>query len=67
MSRGINWRAVADQRRMRRQGVEDVKAAPPFMAPLLKKPTNRRPPTKAEERKQAAAAFAAWRERHGEK
>jgi hypothetical protein len=63
----MNWRRVADRRRMRRRGIEDVEGAAPFMAPLLKKPSYRQPPSKTEQRKQAAAAFMAWRGRHGAK
>ena len=66
MSRGsrLNWRRVADRRRMRRRGVEDVEGAVPFMAPLIKKPSYRQPPSKTEQRKQAASAFMTWREKH---
>ena len=45
MSRGggwMNWRRGADRRRVRRQSVEDVKSAAPFMAPI-KQPTSCRP------------------------
>jgi hypothetical protein len=63
----MNWRRLTDRRRMRRQSTEDVKSAAPFMAPLLNKPAYRRPPTKTEQRRQAAAAFIAWRAREAAK
>jgi hypothetical protein len=60
----MNWRRVADRRRMRRQGIEDVKGAAPFMAPLLKRPAFRLPTAKDKHGKQAANAFMTWRKKH---
>src|SRR6516165_8206659 len=60
MSGRVNWSRLASRKRMRRQGVEDVKGATPIEVQPLKKP--RRKLSKAELREQAAAAFLAWRE-----
>ena len=60
MAGRVNWSRLAGRKRMRRQGVEDVKGATPIEVQPLKKP--RRKLSKAELREQAAAAFLAWRE-----
>ena len=60
MSGRVNWSRLASRKRMRRQGVEDVKGATPIEVQPLKKP--RRKVSKAELREQATAAFLAWRE-----
>src|SRR6516162_2558052 len=54
-----NWSRIATRKRIRRQGVEDVKGATPIAVPPPKQP--RRKLSKAELREQAAAAFLAWR------
>jgi hypothetical protein len=58
MGRGANWSRIDSRKRMRRQGVEDIKGATPVLEPS-KKP--RRKVSKAELREQAEAAFRAWR------
>ena len=58
MAGRVNWSRLASRKRMRRQGVEDVKGKTPVIEPS-KKP--RRKLSKAELRQQAAAAFLAWR------
>jgi hypothetical protein len=50
---------------MRRQGVEDINGKMPLVAEPPKKP--RRKLGKAELRRQAAAAFLAWRSGHTSK
>ena len=57
---GVNWSRIANRKRMRRQGVEDVKGKTPIITAPAKKP--RRKLSKAELREQAEAAFLAWRE-----
>ena len=52
-------RPIHTTRRMRRQGVEDIKGATPVASQFPKQP--RRKVSKAELREQAAAAFLAWR------
>jgi hypothetical protein len=59
MARGVNWSQIARRKRMRRQGVEDIKGATPVASQPPRKP--RRKVSKAELREQAAAAFLAWR------
>jgi len=59
MSGRVNWSRIANRKRMRRQGVEDVKGATPIEVQPLKKP--RRKLSKAELREQAEAALLAWR------
>jgi hypothetical protein len=56
----INWRHLGSRKRMRRQGVEDVKGATPVASQPPKQP--RRKVSKTELREQAAAAFLAWRD-----
>ena len=57
MSGRVNWSRLANRKRMRRQGVEDVKGATPIEVQPLKKP--RRKLSKAELREQAEAALLA--------
>ena len=59
MAGRVNWSRLAGRKRMRRQGVEDVKGATPIEVQPSKQP--RRKLSKAELREQAAAAFLAWR------
>ena len=59
MSGRVNWSQIANRKRMRRQGVEDIKGATPVASQPPKQP--RRKVSKAELREQAAAAFLAWR------
>ena len=63
MGRGANWSRIASRKRMRRQGVEDIKGATPVVSQRPKRP--RRKVSKAELREQAEAAFLAWRFRFG--
>jgi hypothetical protein len=65
MSGRTNWSRVASRKRMRRQGVEDVKGATPVVVEPSKKP--RRKLSKTELREQAEAAFLAWRAGQGSK
>jgi hypothetical protein len=55
----VNWSRIASRKRMRRQGVEDIKGKAPLVDQPPKQP--RRKLSKAELREQAAAAFLAWR------
>jgi hypothetical protein len=55
----VNWSRIANRKRMRRQGVEDIKGKTPLVDQPPKQP--RRKLSKAELREQAAAAFLAWR------
>jgi hypothetical protein len=59
----MNWRHISERDRMRRHGVESIDGGTVFHLPRFEKPSPkyRRPPTKAELRKQAAAAFLQWR------
>jgi hypothetical protein len=56
----VNWTQISSRKRMRRQGVEDIKGKAPL---VLDRPPKqpRRKLSKAELREQAAAAFLAWR------
>jgi hypothetical protein len=66
----MNWRRMEQQRRMRRWGVEDAKGADAasFMASLSKqlKLHQARADQTNIKRKQAAAAFMAWRVKRGQ-
>jgi len=55
----MNWSRIATRERMRRQGVEDIKGKMPLVSEPPKQP--RRKLSKAELRRQTAAAFLAWR------
>ena len=58
---GVNWTRISNRKRMRRQGVEDIKGKTPLV--LYRPPKQRRRKlSKAELREQATAAFLAWRE-----
>jgi len=57
----VNWTQISSRKRMRRQGVEDIKGKTPLVLDQLPKQP-RRKLSKAELREQAAAAFLAWRE-----
>jgi len=59
MSGRVNWSQIANRKRMRRQGVEDIKGAMPVVGQPPKKPPRKL--SKAELRERAAAAFLAWR------
>jgi hypothetical protein len=65
--RGRNWEADRVRRAMRRQGTESKHDEVPFMAPLTGKPRPPPPPTKAEQRAEAAKAFLTWRARRAAK
>jgi hypothetical protein len=56
----VNWTQISSRKRMRRQGVEDIKGK---VLLVLDRPPKqpRRKLSKAELREQAAAAFLAWR------
>jgi len=58
MAGRVNWSRLASRKRMRRQGVEDVKGQMPLVDQPPKQP--RRKLSKAELREQAEAAFRAW-------
>ncbi|MFZ0149773.1 MAG: hypothetical protein WAM72_15825 [Xanthobacteraceae bacterium] len=61
MTGRVNWTRISNRKRMRRQGVEDIKGKTPLVGDQpLKQP--RRKLSKAELREQADAAFLAWRE-----
>jgi hypothetical protein len=57
----VNWTQINSRKRMRRQGVEDVKGKTPLVLDQPPKQPRRRL-SKAELREQAGAAFLAWRE-----
>jgi hypothetical protein len=59
MAGRANWTRISNRKRMRRQGVEDIKGRTPLGG---QPPKIRRRVRKAELREQAAAAFLAWRE-----
>jgi hypothetical protein len=65
MSGRMNWGRISERDRMRRHGVESIDGATDFHLPRFEKPCPkyRRPPTKAEPRKQATVAFLQWRAR----
>ena len=58
MTGRVNWTRISSRKRMRRQGVEDIKGKTPLVGQPPKQP--RRKLSKAELREQADAA--AWRE-----
>jgi len=60
MTDRVNWTQISSRKRMRRQGVEDIKGKTPLGGQPPKKPCRR--VSKAELREQAEAAFLAWRE-----
>ena len=60
MTGRVNWSRVSSRDRMRRQGVEDIKAETPLGD---QPPKIRRRASKTELREQAEAAFLAWRKR----
>jgi hypothetical protein len=58
------WDKLRQKDLMRRQGVESVKDVEPSIVRTLLPPRRRRiQPSKEELRRQAAAAFMAWRQR----
>jgi hypothetical protein len=63
----MNWRRVADHRRMHRQGVEDIQGGTPLSIriPQQRPHIIATPRTKADLRREAAAAFMAWRAKRG--
>jgi hypothetical protein len=65
MSGRMNWCRISERDRMRKRGVEDINGATALHVPRFEqpRPKYRLPPTKAELRKQAAAAFLQWRAR----
>jgi len=58
MTGRMNWSRIDSRDRMQRQGVEDIKDKTPHVGQPSKA---RRKLSKAELRKEAAAAFLAWR------
>jgi hypothetical protein len=72
MSRRGNWDRLRVRDQMRRYGSESVNGDLPELQQLIararrprwSRPPYRPPPTKAELRAQAAAAFVAWRRQH---
>jgi hypothetical protein len=71
MSRRGNWSRLRIRDRMRTHGTsdarEELRAVNAMLAssvPGRWPPSRRRPPSKAELRAQAAAAFVAWRKQH---
>jgi hypothetical protein len=63
----MNWRGVADRRRMRRQGVEDIQGGTPLSIriPQQRPHIIATPRIKAELHREAAKAFVAWRAKRG--
>ena len=61
MTGRVNWTQISSRKRMRRQGIEDIKGKTPL---ALDQPPKqpRRKLSKAELREQADAALLAWRE-----
>jgi hypothetical protein len=59
----MNWTRARDRQRIGQQGTEGANDDPPFMSPLLSRQVRAAPQSKAELRKQAAAAFLEWRAR----
>jgi hypothetical protein len=61
----MNWRRASEGDRMRRHGIEAVNGGTAFRVPQFEHPRlkYRRPLTKTELPKQAAAAFLQWRAR----
>jgi hypothetical protein len=55
----MNWRRVADRRRMRRQGVEDIQGGTSIRIPQQRPHIIAMPRTKAEFCREAARAFMA--------
>lgn len=64
---GLNWKRDHDRRRMRSHGTEGARDEPLIFAGLQfgKRRPRQPPPTKEELRRQAAAAFMAWRRQQG--
>jgi len=63
MSGRMNWRRVHARAQMRQWGSEDLNGGTSVHVLLKQESKRRQSPTKAELRKQAAAAFLAWRAR----
>jgi hypothetical protein len=59
MTGRFNWSRASNRNRMHRQGVEDIMGKMPLVGPVPK--PRRKRLSKVELRKQAAAAFLAWR------
>ena len=64
----MNWRRVAADRRMRRQGVQDIQGGTPLSIriPQQRPHIIATPQTKAALRREAAKAFMAWRAKRGQ-